>query len=424
MPPPGAGRAAPAAPQQFEPPPYGPPPHEPAPYAAAPQYSAPAPPYDPYGQPEFPSGRPYDTGVTQVFDTGALRTGPYGAAPTMGQGAAPAFDDEFARSATARIDFGPHEAFGPPPEEVEPEPEPDAAHVFSRLRRIRSHARQKRTGSRRWVGIVVVLLLFAVAAAVKFAPFSPWSADPSADGVPENQPIPFHPATFTAADVATQGFLSWAYQDWRTSGLVVGSANRTETTPATSMISVWLAADLLRRGAEQGTEPSDAQRLDIEAMIRDDDRAAAERILNQLGGHAASVERLSTMCRLTDTQPADLWLRTTISAQDAARLGGCIADRTAAGAEWTPWLLSVMKQVRGSGGIRDAFPSQVRPTIAIKNGVLLDETTNEWTANCLAIGDGWSLAVLQRYPASGDEAADLAHVDAVCQQVVGRLTGP
>jgi hypothetical protein len=342
----------------------------------------------------------------------------------MVTGAIPAYDDDFARAATARIDFGPHEAFGPPPEEIEPEPEPDAAHVFDRLRRIRSHARQKRKrGGRRWIGVVVVLVLFAAAAGLKYLSFSPWSSDEAAE-IPADAPIPFHATSITAADVGSEGFLSWAYQDWRDpNAAIVGSENVTQTTQAASMIAVWLGADLLRRAAEQGKEPTEAERADIEAMIRDDDRSAAERVLNGLGGHAESIARLNAMCRLTETEPAQSWLEATISAQDAARLGSCVAQGTAAGAQWTPWLLNVMRQVRGSDGIREAFAPQLRPTIAIKYGVLLDPSTNEWRGNCLAIGTGWALAVLQRYPSTGDEAADVAHVDAVCEQVVAKLTG-
>ena len=50
-------------------------------------------------------------------------------------------------------------------------------------------------------------------------------------------------------------------------------------------------------------------------------------------------------------------------------------------------------------GIRKAFSSAVQPTIAIKNGWVTRSATNEWNVNCLAIGNGWSMAVETRYPA-------------------------
>jgi len=359
--------------------------------------------------------------MTQVFDTSGLRGDPYSEGPAMPG----AYGDDFSRSATARIDFGPHEAFGPPPEDVEPEPEPDAEHVFSRIRRIRSHAREKRKRGRGPVGVVVVLLLFAAAAGLKFLPISPWAQKD--DGPAADAPIPFHSANFAPGDVGAEGFLSWAYVDWRDpAGSVVGSENLNDTTDTASMITAWFAADLLRRAAEQGIEPSDADRADVESMIRDDDEAAAERILATLGGPQESVERLAAMCRLNQTVPSQgSWRETAMSARDAAKLGGCLADGVAAGAQWTPTLLSLMRQVRGPGdfGIRQAFPSDQRPTIAIKNGLLLDPATGQQTANCLAIGEGWALAVLQRYASTGDPSGDLAHADSVCQKVVLKLTG-
>jgi hypothetical protein len=133
------------------------------------------------------------------------------------------------------------------------------------------------------------------------------------------------------------------------------------------------------------------------------------------------------MCHLRETEPAgDSWHDTVISARDAVLMGGCLADGRAGGAQWTPWVLNAMRQVRGTGdfGIRDAFPPGERASIAIKNGWLLREEDGLWRANCLAISDTWVLAVMQRYPANDSAATDLAHIDAVCQQVVWQLTTP
>jgi hypothetical protein len=131
------------------------------------------------------------------------------------------------------------------------------------------------------------------------------------------------------------------------------------------------------------------------------------------------------MCQLSDAKAVkDAWSDTIISARDAVRMGGCLADGRAAGAQWTPFVLDAMRQVRGEGdfGIRKAFPRAQQPAIAIKNGWVLSDSDGTWHANCLAVSDNWVLAVLQRYPSHGDKNLDLAHLDAVCQDVTRRLS--
>jgi hypothetical protein len=410
----------------------------PAPNAAYPPAYGPASPYEsPYDDPSayrqsayaptapYPQGpgSAYDSGATQVFESGLL-PGAHAYGEAGRQGFAPPYDDDFGRSDTARIDFGPHAAFGPPPGEEEPEAEADAAHIFTRLRRIRSHAAQRRPRRRRaWIAVVIVLALFAAGATARFAPFSPWRGG-FLVGHGGSSAMPFHDALITPADVGTDGFLSWAYQDLR-DGTVVGSDNMGETTQSASMLAAWFGADFLRRAAETGQDPSDTDLADVQAMIRDDDLEAADRVVAKLGGAQESISRLGPMCDLSDTQPVDgPWLQTPISARDAARLGGCLATRRAAGAQWTPWLLNVMREVRGTGdfGIREAFPDDQRPSIAIKNGMALDQQAGQLQANCLAIGETWALAILQRFTATNDPNADLAHADSVCRQVVSKLT--
>jgi hypothetical protein len=294
--------------------------------------------------------------------------------------------------------------------------------MFTRLRRIRGHAQHRR--SKRWIAVLVVILLIGVAAAARFAPISPLRSAASQPSVVYDT-MPFHDVQFAAGDLGTEGFLSWAYEDVST-GAVVGSTNADQPTDATSMLAAWIAADFLRKAAESGQTPADTDKADIDAMIRDDDVPAGDRIVAKLGDPQQWIGQLRTMCALTDIKPAGTsWRGTTITARDAARMGGCLADSRAAGAQWTPWLLSEMRQVRGASdfGIRNAFPTSQRPTIAIKNGVALVSADGQWRANCLAVTDHWSLAVLQRYPSHGDSNTDLAHLDAICQQVVWRLTG-
>jgi hypothetical protein len=105
-------------------------------------------------------------------------------------------------------------------------------------------------------------------------------------------------------------------------------------------------------------------------------------------------------------------------------MGSCLADGRAAGAQWTPWIMDSMRHVRGEGdfGIGKAFPSGRQATIATTNGWALRDQDGMWRANCLAISDTWVLAVMQRYPSNGDRITDLAHIDAVCKDVVRKLT--
>src|SRR5690606_21027956 len=111
--------------------------------------------------------------------------------------------------------------------------------------------------------------------------------------------MPFQSVEITVDDLGTQGFLSWAYTDTNT-GEVVGSANMTEVTETGPMIAVWFGADVLRRAAEEGQEPADPVLADIEAMIMEEDLAAAERVVASLDGVNDSITRLGTMCHLND----------------------------------------------------------------------------------------------------------------------------
>jgi hypothetical protein len=291
-----------------------------------------------------------------------------------------------------------------------------------------------------WTMLIVLMGLAAVGVGLRYLPGSPLSAqspsggtDPEAVGssespvapTPEPEPLPFRAAEITTAGMQTKGFLSWALLD-RRSGEIVGASNMTKTTTTASMIKAWLAADFLRRAADRGVTP-DANRLgDLEIMIRDSDNNAAIRTYDA-NGQTASIKRLIDICELTDSKAVPgLWSNTRVSARDTVRMGQCLADGRAAGKKWTPWLLDMMRKVRDIGdfGIREALPEGQRSQVAIKNGWLLRDEDDHWHTNCLAIGDTWVMAVLQRYPNQGDWNADFAHTRQVCADVARALLNP
>jgi hypothetical protein len=238
---------------------------------------------------------------------------------------------------------------------------------------------------------------------------------------PPSTPSPEPGSLFAAAaevDVDIEGFLAWAALD-RTTGQRVSSPNATDTSSTESMIKVWIVADYLRLATEQGLAPSEEGLRDAQLAIRHSHNGAAQR-LYVAGGQDEVVERMVDICGLADTHiPQDgsgWWSRTEMSAIDAVRLGECAADGTAAGPEWTGWLLDEMQQVVGTTadedqrpdedfeggrwGVIDGLPAQVVDAgVSIKNGWTRIGRDSSWHLNCLAITDQWVIAVMMRYPA-------------------------
>jgi hypothetical protein len=220
-----------------------------------------------------------------------------------------------------------------------------------------------------------------------------------------------------AVTVDADHFWSWALLDQRTNK-IVGSKNMTATSTTASMIKSWIAADFLRRNDEQDQTPSAARLHEVSIMIRDSDNDAATD-LYEVVGEEASTNRAIDTCGLTDSSPGPTsWSDTRLSARDTVRLADCIDDGRAAGDQWTSWLLTEMKSVRGVGdfGIRKAFPTNVAKTIAIKNGWVVREDGN-WHLNCLAIGDNWTMGVMMRYPAS----LGFNYGANLCKNIAGQL---
>jgi hypothetical protein len=242
---------------------------------------------------------------------------------------------------------------------------------------------------------------------------------------PEALPDPEPPGTGSVLEVSArvevpiEGFLAWAALD-RTTGRRAGSPNATDTSSTESMIKVWIVADHLRRVAEAGGRPSQRDLRDARLAIRHSHNATAQR-LYAAGGHDAVVERMIDICGLVDTYIPEggsgWWSRTEMSAEDAVRLGECLVSGTAAGPEWTDWVLAEMREVRGTTapedqrpeenfeggrwGIIDGLPRQiVERGVSIKNGWTRIGRDDSWHVNCLAVAEDWVMAVMMRYPAA------------------------
>lgn len=284
--------------------------------------------------------------------------------------------------------------------------------------------RRRRPWRVRWVvaatAAVTVVALLAVAglAALRHRPAA--RAEGAAPATRVAAPMPFRPGQVS---VAGDTFLSWALMDRRT-GEIRGSSTMDQASWTASMIKVWLAADYLRRATERHETPTADSLHTIEIMIRDSDNAAASDIYARDGG-ADSIQRLISICGLTDSSPNPAgWAVTNLSARDSVRMGDCVAGGRGAGPQWTQWLLSQMRGVRGEGdfGIRDALPPAQAARVAIKNGYE-DFATGDglYHVNCLAVGDTWVLAVMQQYEPTADWDTDFPRGEHGCTQVASQL---
>jgi hypothetical protein len=295
--------------------------------------------------------------------------------------------------------------------------------LFGKYRPIRSHG-----GRRRRVPIMLIIVILigiaGIAAGLKYVPGSPLSSSPAPSNAKAGpallEPLPFRSAPVTADSVKTSGFYSWALVDLRT-GQIAGPENMDQTSTGAQLVTAWLAADYLHRAEAAGQNPSQGQLSDLTAMVRDGDNSAADRTYQALGT-TASIQRLVSTCHLGDTKAGSGWAATVMSARDTVQMGQCIADGTAAGSKWTPWLLLTMREVRNGGdyGIRKALPVDMQSDIAIINSSV-QASDHTWDVNCLAIGDTWAMSVLQRFPSSGNDSADIAHTQQVCKDTASAL---
>ncbi len=245
------------------------------------------------------------------------------------------------------------------------------------------------------------------------------SPSPSASSEAPVQP------TVTVPDTA---FFGWALLN-RQTGEIIGSDNyQTGTNTTESMIKTWIVADYLRRLPADEQPDKDTLTELTAAIIHSDNNAAQKYYL--LGGGDAVVERMISTCGLTDTTVYDgWWSRTRMTPADAVRLGGCVADGTAAGSQWTDWVLTQMRDVVGGvddqqaetgggrWGVIDGLPASLAGTLAIKNGWTPIGADGDWHVNNLAISDDWVLAVMVRYPI----AKGLGYGADICSSVASQL---
>ena len=202
-------------------------------------------------------------------------------------------------------------------------------------------------------------------------------------------------------------FFSWAFLDRKT-GTITGSANSATGTNSTeSMVKAFITGDYLRRQDAAGKTPSDAVLGELTLMIIDSNDDMAEKYY-ELDGSNAVMQRMISMCGLTHTKIFPYWwAKTQMSPQDAVRYGLCVANGTAAGPKWTPWLLETMKHVRGGvddqisvqkqggrWGIIDGLPPALAGQVSIKNG--WTAYGDGWHVNCMAIAPDWILNVMVR----------------------------
>lgn len=148
---------------------------------------------------------------------------------------------------------------------------------------------------------------------------------PAPSPTPSLTPLPF---TDRDIDLDIKGWYAWSVLDRRT-GKIIGSDNMAETSTTASLIKSWIVADYLRRAADAGQTPSDAKLADATRIIRDSDNTRAEQFYNGVG-RSASIKRLISICKLTDSSVAadGGWSRTNLS--PATPPGSATASPTAA----------------------------------------------------------------------------------------------
>jgi hypothetical protein len=267
------------------------------------------------------------------------------------------------------------------------------------------------------------------------------SSSASVEASPSPPPPP-PPPTLQAQTVTIPtpkgGFFSWAFYDRRTNQMAGSANSATKTNSTESMIKAWLVSDYLRRlGAK---EPTTTALNYIKTAIQNSNDISASWLYRQNGGKA-SITRLISTCGLKNTKSSSSgWAYTTMTAQDAVRMGLCIGDGRAAGQKWTEHVLQLMTTVKGTTaakdqqkttggghwGIIDGLPKNLVPDTSIKNGWTLMMNDGLWHVNCLAIHADWVLSVqvrLKGNTALGQkDSVGLSAAAKICATVAQQLT--
>ena len=288
------------------------------------------------------------------------------------------------------------------------------------------------------------------------------SLGPTVPPTPTPSPTPPPPAFVVPAGGVTKpatgasAFFGWSLLDTKTGKIVGHSANAAHGTNFTeSMIKVWIAADYLSRLTTVKRKPTTAELTDLKNMIIHSDDVIAQRYyhksVGKLAGYNAVIKRLNSVCGLhTTIYKSGWWSYTRMTPDDAARLGYCIANGTAAG-PYTSNLLGWMRDVTGTvddqdypeaygpkattgggrWGIVDGLPDSLAAQAAMKNGWEPD-SGGEWNISCLAIIGDNVLTVMVKYPWKGGAghtgdwryAANLSAGADACVSVARQLTQP
>jgi hypothetical protein len=221
--------------------------------------------------------------------------------------------------------------------------------------------------------------------------------------------------------INTGAYFSWSVMN-RNTGEVTSSPNANVTNVTASMIKAWLASDFLRRKAEKNQTPGSNDMHELTIMIRDSDNNAAS-YFYRLNGNGAGINRLISMCGLTDTKAVIDWAHTLMSSRDIVKMGDCIGDGTAAGPKWTDWVLNEMRSVRGAGkfGPIQVLPGDEATKVAIKNGWVI-KSDGKWHINCMAVGDDWVLGVMTVYPSSKGMGAGIDICKSVTTQLMAKTS--
>ncbi len=251
--------------------------------------------------------------------------------------------------------------------------------------------------------------------------------------------VPQQPVTVPSGITLT----GWTLLDRKTGALVGHSdAASTAENDVESMIKPWIAADYLTRVTAAGKQPTAKDLADLRTMIinSDDDRANHfdHATVGKLRGYDAVRARLNQVCGLhAGTKNANMWSYTTLTSDEAAALGQCLADGRAAG-PYTEQLLGWMREVQGPvtdqhatygggrWGIIDALPDLISGLTSIKNGWEPEIEGRVWNVNCLAITPDNVLAIMIQYPwtsptTNWQDANNLAAGADACKTIAAQL---